>query len=95
MDEKYKESTCLNCKYFQRYFIIGCDGAFRPTALGRCTNYKVAKSISSKRVKSDEGCDLWQPYELQKLKIQYCMELRLQRINKDVVDVLTVLRDIK
>ena len=95
MYEQYKVSTCLNCKYFQRYYVIGYDGTFRPTALGCCTNYKVAKSLSNKRVKNDEGCDLWQPYELQKLKMQYCMEFRLQRIEKDVIDVLTVLRDIK
>lgn len=92
---KNNTATCLNCKYFQRYYIIGYDGTFKPTTLGRCINSKVAKSLSNKHIQKDDGCDLWQPYELQRLHIQYCTELRLQRIVKDVIDVLTVLRDIK
>ena len=95
MKNEYKATTCTNCKYFQRYYIIGCGNAFRPTSMGRCINSNVARSLSNKHIQKDEGCDLWQPYELKKLNIQYCTEIRLQRISQDVADVLAILRDIK
>ena len=94
MDEKYKTITCTNCKYFQRYYVIGCGNTFNPTTLGHCINFKIAKGLSNKHVKKNQGCDLWQSYELQKLSIQYCTEIRLQRISKDIADVLAILREI-
>lgn len=95
MDEKHNATTCSNCKYYQRYYVIGFTHTFTPTSLWRCINADIAKSLSNKHVRKDEGCELWQSFELQKLSIQYCAELRLQRISKDIADVLTVLRDIK
>lgn len=95
MDNKDNTTICTNCKYFQRYYVIGYQRAFRPTSLGHCINPNVAKSISNRRIQNDEGCDLWQSYELQRLSIQYCAEIRLQRISQDIADVLAVLRDIK
>lgn len=94
MDNKDNTTSCGNCKYFQRYYVIGYERAFRPTSLGRCINPNIAKSLSNKHIQKNDGCDLWQPYELQKLNIQYCTELRLQRISQDLEDVLAVLRDI-
>lgn len=95
MCEKCEATTCSNCRYFQRYYVIGADRTFKPTSLGHCVNTNIAKSLSNRRVKKDDGCDLWRPYELQKISIQYCTEQRLQRIAKDLTDVLAILRDIK
>ena len=95
MDKEYNAATCSNCKYFQRYYVIGCTRKFTPTSLGRCVNTNIARSLSNKHVQKDDGCDLWQSFELQKLCIQYSLELRLERISQDVADVLEVLRDSK
>lgn len=85
--------ACSNCKYFQRYYVIGCNNRFMPTSLGCCKNFKVTKAISTQRVKKDEGCELWQPYELQKLVFQYSIEEKLQDINKTLENILALLRD--
>ncbi len=95
MDEKCNATICSNCKYFQRYYVLGCSRTFKPTQLGRCVNTDIAQSLSTKHIRKDDGCDLWQPYELQKLNIQYSLELRLQTIGNDVADILAVLRDVK
>ena len=93
MNTKDCEYTCSNCKYFQNYFVIGCDYTFKKTQLGRCINLEVAKSISSKRVKKDEGCDLWKPCELRTLQIQYGAEKRLEYYLKIVVNLLAALNN--
>ena len=95
MNTEETKQTCTNCKYFQRFYIIGPSGAFRPTLEGRCMCSKINNKLLAKHVKRNEGCDLWQPYELQKLNIQYCMQERVERIYKYVKEILTILRDME
>ena len=95
MSKKENETTCTNCKYFQNFYVIGYDCTFKRTSLGRCVNCKVANSVSSKRVKKDEGCDLWKPRELRTLQIQYGAEKRLEYYLKIVVDLLAVLHNVE
>lgn len=87
------QNVCSNCKYFQNYYVIGCDYTFKKTKLGRCINSEIAKSISSKRVKKDAGCDLWQPYKFQTLNIKYGAEKRLEYYLKIVVNLLAALNN--
>lgn len=95
MNNNNSKQVCTNCKYFQRYYIIASDCTFKATALGHCVNLKVSKPISSKRVKKDEGCDLWQPYELQKLRVKYGVEQGIQFYGKIVEDLLVAFYNIE
>lgn len=83
--------VCANCKYFKRYYIIGYDYTFRPTDKGFCSNTEVKSK--TKFPNKCLGCELWQPYELQKLGIRYGMEMHLQNISKTMEKILAVLRD--
>ena len=85
--------TCTNCKYFQRYYVIGTDCSFKPTALGHCIHSKINCKVADKHVRKDEGCELWQPYELQKLYRQYGVEILLSRIDATMDSILALLRD--
>lgn len=95
MNTENTPKVCTNCKYFLRYYVIGVDCTFTPTALGHCINLKVSKGISTKRVNKNVGCDLWQPYELQKLSIQYGIEERLQFYCRKIEELLIALRDVE
>ena len=95
MDEKNNAEKCSNCKYFQRYYVIGCDRTYSPTRQGRCININISKTLSKKHVKNDNACDLWLPYELKKLNIHYTMEKKIKKICNDLSSILEILRDIK
>lgn len=87
--------VCTNCKYFQRFYVIGLGGAFRPTMEGRCIHLKAENKLSAKHIQKNEGCVLWQPYELQKLRLQYCMQERMERVCNYVEEILAVLRNVE
>ena len=89
-----KQHVCTNCKYFKRHYIIG-EGKLISTCAGHCVHLKIRDNVSDKHVKKDEWCELWQPFELQKLEEQYNMELRLEKISKAVGEMLMVLRDVE
>ena len=95
MNNKITNQVCTNCKYFQRFYVIGMGGAFRPTMDGRCIHSKADSKLSAKHIQKKEGCDLWQPYELKKLLLQYCIEERIERINKYVEEILAVLHNVE
>ena len=95
MDEKAIVQTCTNCKYFRRHYVISDRGFLLYTHKGHCANGKIKDSIAVKHVRKDEGCDLWQPYELQKLHIQYGIEQSLQSIDQKVKQILAILRAIE
>lgn len=84
---------CTNCKYYKQHYIVADRGVFVPVSVGHCVNHKIRDNVSAKHVRNNEGCELWQPHELAKLRQQYCMELMLQDINKKLNDILAVLRD--
>ncbi|MDE7454917.1 MAG: hypothetical protein K2M64_03720 [Clostridia bacterium] len=92
MDTIDNATKCTNCKYYKRHYIVA-EGRFLPTAMGHCINSKVNNHASDKHIKKDEGCDLWQPFELQKLEFKYDTEQRLQNICDKLTDILAVLRD--
>ena len=87
------QRVCSNCKYFRRHYVVNNIGTLSPTAVGHCVHLKIKDSVSAKHVRKDEGCELWQPYELQKLNVQYSMEQSLQNISDKVGEMLAVLRD--
>lgn len=86
--------TCTNCKYYRRHYVINDMGLLINTDTGHCANGNIKDSISDKHIRKDEGCDSWQPYELQKLHIQYGIEQSLQSIDKKVKQILAILRAI-
>lgn len=95
MNNDNTTKTCTNCKYFRRHYVIGDRGSLIETSVGHCANCNIADIIAAKHVRKDEGCELWQPYELQKLNIQYGIELSLQDIDKNVNKILSILRAIE
>lgn len=95
MNNENLSNVCTNCKYFQRFYVLGLGGAFRPTMEGRCIHLKTDDKSSAKHIHKNEGCDLWQPYELQKLFLQYCIEERVERIYKYVEEILAILRNVE
>lgn len=88
-----EKRVCSNCKYFQRYYIISYNYTFKPTPLGDCSNINLRNSLSARHIRKDEGCDLWQPYELQKLKIEYGARQQLQKLYQAIEETIVVLRD--
>lgn len=93
MNEQNK--TCLNCKYFSQYYVLGVTMRFSPTRKGFCSNAQVKDVVCKQCLKKNTECDLWQPRELQKLKEQYCVELKLQLISEQLDDVIALLRDVE
>lgn len=93
MCEENSATSCTNCKYYKRHYVVTDNAALRATCIGHCTNIKISDSASAEYVEKNEGCDLWQPQELQKLSIQYGIELRLQKIYDSVNELLVILRD--
>lgn len=85
--------TCTNCKYFSQYYVIAYDRRFKPAQGGFCSHLEV--KAKTKYTKKNLGCELWQPYELKKLEIQYSIEERLQTACKNIEDCIAVLRDVK
>lgn len=88
------KTTCTNCKYFKRHYIISTTCLFSSAGTGHCSNSKTKRNISDKHVKRNEGCELWQPYELQKLRIQYGIEQHLSKISETIENILAVLRNV-
>lgn len=95
MNKNDSKTACSNCKYFRRHYIVDDMGTLFATARGHCVHLKINNGVSAKHVRKDEGCELWQPYELQKLKIKYGMEQRLQNISDKVGEMLAVLREME
>lgn len=93
MNNENEKQVCTNCKYYKRHYILDDNGRFYGTCKGHCVHLKVNSLTAAKHVKRNEGCVLWQPYELQKLEVEYGVELRLERILREIADVLAVLRD--
>lgn len=87
--------TCQNCKYFKRYYIISSNLSFSPTNEGFCANYNINKKIAANHVLNDDGCNLWQSYELKKLAQQIIKEDALVKINQTIESFLILLRDEK
>lgn len=90
-----EKQVCTNCKYYKQHYVLSSRGTFTTTRSGHCVHLKINNAVAAKHVKKDEGCDLWQPYELQKLCNRYIVELRLQRISQDIANILSLLRDVK
>lgn len=95
MSELKGEEICQNCKYFKRYYIISATLSFVATEKGFCTNIMLNNKVSSKYIRKKEGCYLWQPYELEKLKQQYLIEKLLIKIDKQIENILAIIRDIE
>lgn len=94
MNNENTKRVCSNCKYFKRHYIVNNTGTLTATATGKCIHFEIKDSVSAKHVRRDEGCDLWQPYELQKLNVQYRIEQNLQNISDKAGEMLAILRDI-
>lgn len=94
MNKDDSKQVCTNCKHYKQHYIIS-SGAFMPIHKGHCTHAKTNIKISAKHVDKDEGCELWQSYELQKLEQQYMIEQKLADIHKKVWEMLEVLRNIE
>lgn len=90
MEEK---KNCFNCKHFVRYYVIIAEFRFRPINDGHCANSKVSRSIRKERLKNKDCCELWRPQELLALRQNYCVEQTLMNINKDVEEILQLIRD--
>ena len=93
MDNENSKRACTNCKFFRRHYVVYESGKFLATSIGHCAHHNFDKKVAAKHTQKDEGCFLWQPYELQKLKIQYGIEHHLHRIEQEIADILAVLRD--
>lgn len=95
MGNESTKRICSNCKYFKRHYIVNNIGTLTATAMGHCVHLKIKDSVSAKHIRKDEGCELWQPYELQKLNRQYRIEQNLQDISDRAGEILTILRDVE
>lgn len=93
MSTKENKTTCSNCKYFKRHYVVSATGLFSAIGTGHCANADIKRNLSDKHTLKNEGCDLWQPYELQKLRVQYGIEQYLIRISETIDNILAVLRD--
>ena len=92
---KNENQVCANCKYFKQHYVMADSGTFITTRMGHCVNGKVSNYVSAKHVQKNEGCDLWQSYELQKLHLQYCIEERVERVCKYIEEILAILRNVE
>lgn len=88
MDER--KSTCRNCKYFRRYYILNSTLRYVATDKGFCGKCGVRENVAKKHLKEEDCCYLWQPYELQKLCEKYTVEIVLEKI----YEMLSYIRDI-
>lgn len=95
MNKELNTTSCSNCKYYKRHYVVHDRGFLIYTHKGHCANPNIKDSVSARHVKKDEGCALWQPLELQKLSIQYGIEQSLQNISDKVNEILAVLRDVE
>ena len=93
MTKKECPENCKNCKHFQRYYVISATLSFTPTGDGFCTNYLLKNNLAQKHVQKNEGCELWQPYELKKLKQKYYMEQLLIETLKKIGTLLILFND--
>lgn len=95
MSKQTTHRECVNCKYFQRYYVLNSTLRFAPTGNGFCSNGKVSDSVCKRCLSKRVECDLWQPHELRRLKIGYGIENKLSEANDLLRDILNVLRDVE
>ena len=88
-----EKETCLNCKYFSRYYVLNSTLRFSATNIGFCGHYGTLGKSNKTYLKTTSACDLWQPRELQKPKEQYGIELMLQQACDLLSDIKALLLD--